>query len=42
MKIGTLALQVIQGRAIGQSHLGTLRPSSFDRSLLYDYLCHLH
>ena len=32
MKIGTLALQVIQGRAISQSHLGTLRPSSFDRS----------
>ena len=31
-RIGTLALQVNQGRAISESHLGTERPSSFDRS----------
>ena len=31
-KLGTLAFQINQGRAISESHLGVARPSSFDRS----------
>ncbi|MBA65537.1 MAG: hypothetical protein CMG55_07030 [Candidatus Marinimicrobia bacterium] len=31
-RIGTLALQVNQGRALSESHIGPIRPSSFDRS----------
>ena len=31
-RFGTLAFQINQGRAESESHLGTLRPSSFDRS----------
>ena len=31
-RIGTIALQINQGRAKNESHMGVIRPSSFDRS----------